>query len=114
MPLQQLNKYLINRPPTVPSATLLAKRYDMETTSVSRILKRLGYIRTTDGWYLPQSQHPFAISQETANKLLSFSRDKLLEIYLEETKKVSPDKKKVALACVGIILHDVDTRPIIL
>ena len=100
MPLQQLNKYLINRPPTVPSATMLAKRYDMETTS--------------DGWYLPQSQHSFAISTQTANKLLAMSRDELLKKYLEEIKKPIPDKKNIALACIGILLHDIDTRPIIL
>lgn len=115
MPLQQLNKYLLTHPAKVPSATYLATKYSMETTSVSRILKRLGYERTTDGWYLPQTHYPLAVSPETANKLLAMSREELFNIYEKErVKSEAPNMKNILLACVGLALHDSSTRPIIL
>ena len=114
MPLQQLNKYLLNRPQIVPSATMLAKKYNMETTSVSRILKRLGYIHDGEHWYLPsQETLQFQISNEMVEKLMRSEHG----VFFKRLKKEIADPENldlqsILLCCIGMILHNTSERPI--
>lgn len=87
MSLESLRKHLVNnRPPNVPSATLLGKGYGITTTQVTRLLTKMGYERSTDnsGWYLPTQTtlaKPtyLAITEETTEKLVELFLTKVPE-----------------------------------
>lgn len=87
MSLESLRKHLVNnRPPNVPSATLLGKGYGITTTQVTRLLTKMGYERSTDntGWYLPTQTTTslplyLSITEETTNKLVELFLTKVPE-----------------------------------
>jgi len=83
--LESLRKHLVNnRPPNVPSATLLGKGYGITTTQVTRLLTKMGYERSTDntGWYLPTLTATPTLAKPTYLAITEETTEKLVELFL--------------------------------